>query len=216
MNVLYTNELVNTNYGILPDGFVPYKERGSDNYGMYQSCGLHPDSLTSCLDIYDNQGTHLYDICMKTIVEYGFNYKDIILKIEDRDGNNHWISSFYKKSKIFGFIDVRSIFFNEISEQEAKSYPRLIWIDLISNNPYVLFGQLVDMINRLFVIPIVFIVAAILTIILLYRKYTVEQEKRLKYTTAIIFVLGFPLIMWLIRHLICLLCRLGLWIFTFI
>lgn len=222
-NVLYTNTFVK-DIGFLPARLTTYRIYGTQNYGMYGHAfgadGLHPDSIVGfAIQTYNVDKSKQSKLYLKTIVEYGFNFRDIYIKILDVNDEVHWLSLFsfpYEQNNKYKCEDYR---YREVPEIEAKSQSRLIWINLFNNgvrNMIVWFFKFLDLINRTVVIPIILLIALILTVILLVRQYPFEYGKKIKYNMAVIFVIGFPLITWIIRHLICMICRLGLWVYTYI
>lgn len=226
MNVLYTNTFV-LNVGFLPARLTTYRVYGTLTYGMrghlFGAHGMHPDSICGLLneiETYHSAESNPSKIYLKTILEYGFNFRDIYIKVLDVNGETHWLSPVSFPDKQFSkYKLMRQYRYFEVSETEAKSQSRLIWINLVSINNKTLIvwvSKLLDLINRTIVIPIVFIVALVLTIMLLYRKYPVEPTRKRKYTFAVVFVLGFPIITLIIHYLICIICRLGLLIYTYI
>lgn len=218
-NNLYTNGLVFSNiympYNLIIDyakDFQVYDVK--ENSGFY-FLSKYNSSVGKHTLLYDNKGIAIDSILVDDVIQYKFNYNQIFFNVTGQNGGTMWLAA-QKSPIVINGKRWNKLHCIRVSEKEVLECTRLVWINLAEQYRG---WKKIDRINRLLIIPIAWIISIALTIYLLvklHQNQNIEQKRKKQFVLSAIFVLGFPLIMVIIRLLIRILWRLGLWIYTVI
>ena len=204
-NSLYTNGLVFERIYLPFEARVDYAKE----FNRY-AIDIHDADYiikTNSIYIYDDRQNIVDTIIVDDVTEYGFNYDALLIKVWDSESNVFWLKP-QKLNKMS-----RRIEFLKEDIDATQNRPKMIWINLAEQwrgwKKY-------DLLNRLFVLPIIWLSAVILLIMNYFSKKKSGAAYSKKEHLVGILTVFFPLIIFLLRDCVFFLWRMALWGYTMI
>lgn len=206
-NSLFTNAFV-LNPVYLPfDAVVGFEPNA---YSICTKGTIHQLIETNTVSIYNESEDTVESIVIKEPTMYGFNYNELYIKVIDNNEMAYWLqtkeSNSSKKSK-----HLDDVYYVHVTEEEARHHPSLIWIDL--ENQWRGWKS-VDLLNRFILLPLLWVISFVITIILYRRRKMIESELTLKDDRMEVVVCVYPLICLLLSYVVRWLWQFGLWMYT--
>ena len=189
------------------EAFLPYNckivQEGLNYTDWYYDVGN-----SGPIYVNSRNGQNVDTTWVKTILEYGFNYSNLVFKIKTVDDN-----IFFLKPEEDTYITRR---YNKLNEYEVVSTPRFIWINLYDFPLFYTICGLIDMCAVYVIIPIIYLICCGCILVFFFKNHPLFKENPFRFYILSIMIFVYPLICVFIYYLVLYLWRFGLWMYTFI